>query len=98
MRSRWSSAFAGPQWLTVDLEEVWSISGVRLMWERSYAVKYRVDISLDNVHWNTVYRTGKGNGGAVDVPLPHVPARYVRMYGTKRSSQYGYSILEFRVR
>jgi hypothetical protein len=97
-KSRWSSAFTDPQWMTVDLAGVWSLTDVRLFWERAYAVKYRVDVSLDNRHWTTVYRTSNGSGGTVDIPLNDVPARYVRMYGTRRSGQYGYSIQEFEVR
>jgi hypothetical protein len=96
--SRWSSAFDDPQWITVDLAAVWSVSDVRVFWERAYAVKYRVDVSLDNRHWTAVYRTSAGAGSTVDIPVDHVPVRYVRVYGTKRSGQYGYSILELEVR
>jgi hypothetical protein len=98
LESRWSSAFSDPQWMTVDLAAVWSLSDVRVFWEQAYAVKYRVDVSLDNRSWTTVFRTSAGAGSTVDIPLDHVPARYVRVYGTKRSGQYGYSILELEVR
>jgi hypothetical protein len=97
--TRWSSGFADPQWIRVDLGDVWSISDVRLKWEHAYAVKYRVDVSLDARRWTTVYRTTSGTDGVRDVSVkPAVPARYVRVYGTRRSSQYGYSLLEFEVR
>lgn len=98
LESRWSSAFADPQWIRVDLGEVWSITDVRLKWEHAHAVKYRVDVSLDARHWTTVYRTTTGTDGARDIHLHPTPARYVRMYGTQRSSTYGYSLLEFEVR
>ena len=32
------------------------------------------------------------------LPIRPAPARHVRGYGTQRSSQYGYSLLEFEVR
>ena len=98
LKSRWSSAFADPQWIRVDLGQVWSITDVRLEWEHAYAVKYRVDVSLDARRWTTVYRTSSGGYGTRDIRLDPTPARYVRMYGTRRSGQYGYSLLEFEVR
>ncbi|GIM93431.1 discoidin domain-containing protein [Paractinoplanes toevensis] len=98
MASRWSSGFADPQWIKVDLGAVWAISDVRLAWEHAYAVSYRVDLSLDGSHWSTVYRTTAGTDGIRDVPVARVPARYVRVYGIKRVSQYGYSLQELEVR
>ncbi|MFF5290391.1 discoidin domain-containing protein [Paractinoplanes globisporus] len=96
--TRWSSGFADPQWYWVDLAGVWIVTDVRLNWEHAYAIKYRVDLSVDNKHWTTVYRTTTGTDGPRDIPLDPTPARYVRMYGTQRNSQYGYSLLEFEVR
>jgi hypothetical protein len=96
--TRWSSGFSDPQWIRVDLGAVWSVTDVKLDWENAYAKNYHVDISLDAKHWTSVYRTTTGGGGVRDIPIRPAPARYVRMYGTKRSSQYGYSLLEFEVR
>jgi hypothetical protein len=97
-KTRWSSGFADPQWLWVDLGAVWSVTDFRLRWEHAFAIKYRVDVSVDNKNWSTVYRTGAGADGLRDIPIVATPARYVRMYGTQRSSQYGYSLQEFEVR
>jgi hypothetical protein len=96
--TRWSSGFADPQWIRVDLAAVWQVSEVRLDWEHAYAVKYRVDISLDAKRWTTVYRTTSGVDGPRVIAITPAPARYVRVYGTQRSSQYGYSLLELEVR
>jgi F5/8 type C domain-containing protein len=98
MESRWSSGFADPQWIKVDLGAVWQISAVRLAWEHAYALSYRVDLSLDGSHWTTTYRTTAGTDGVRDIPVAKVPARYVRVYGIKRVSQYGYSLQELEVR
>jgi hypothetical protein len=96
--TRWSSGFADPQWIKVDLGAVWQVTDVRLTWEHAYAIKYRVDLSLDGKHWATTYRTSSGTDGLRDIPIDSTPARYVRVYGTQRSSQYGYSLLELEVR
>ncbi|MFY1702808.1 discoidin domain-containing protein [Micromonospora sp. WMMA1923] len=98
--SRWSSSFGSdPQWLAVDLGELWQVTEVRLLWERAYATAYRVEVSTDGRNWQVVYQTGSGSGGTVRIDVPRTPARYVRMVGTARVMQgYGYSLHEFEVR
>ena len=98
LTTRWSSGFSDPQWIRVDLAAVWSVTDVKLDWENAYAKAYHVDVSLDAKHWTTVYRTTAGGAGVRDIPIRPTPARYVRMYGTERNSEYGYSLLEFEVR
>jgi hypothetical protein len=96
--SRWSSAFADPQWIRVDLRQSWQLTEVTLVWERAYGVRYRVDTSLDGKSWRTLWSTTSGRGGTVRVDAKGAAARYVRMYGTQRSGQYGYSLLELEIR
>jgi hypothetical protein len=98
LSTRWSSGFSDPQWITVDLGETWAVTGITLAWESAYATKYRVDVSRDGTSWSTVYATSSGGGGTVNVDAGSVAARYVRVYGTQRSSTYGYSLFEFEVR
>ncbi|MGW0502444.1 galactose-binding domain-containing protein [Micromonospora sp. NPDC003241] len=98
--SRWGSAFTpDTQWLAVDLGELWQVTEVRLRWERAYATAYRVEVSADGGTWRTVYQTGSGAGGTVDIAVTRTPVRYVRMMGTAKAMPgYGYSIHEFEVR
>jgi hypothetical protein len=96
--TRWSSGWADPQWIRVDLGALWQVSDVRLAWEHAYAVKYHVDISVDGKKWTTVYKTAAGTDGLRDIPVKPSPARYVRIIGQKRNSVYGYSLQEFEVR
>ena len=96
--TRWSSGFSDPQWLRVDLGGRWQLSEIRLGWENAHATAYRLEVSTDGTTWRPVYRTTNGQGGEVVVELAKVPARYVRMYGTQRSTAYGYSLLELEVR
>jgi beta-glucosidase len=44
----------------------------------------------------TVYNDPNGNGGTDDVVIDQ-PARYVRMYSTARTTQYGNSLWEFQL-
>ncbi|WP_213001376.1 protein kinase domain-containing protein [Winogradskya consettensis] len=96
--TRWSSAFTDTQWLRVDLGNRWQISEVRVRWENAYAVAYRIEISTDSATWKSIYSTKTGTGGDVTIDVKDVPARYVRLYSTKRSSQYGISVYELEVR
>lgn len=96
--TRWSSGFAEPQWLRVDLRERRELTEVTLVWEHAHATAYRVDISLDGRSWRPIFSTTAGQGGTVTVKAGGTVARFVRMYGTKRSNQYGFSLFEFQVK
>jgi len=53
-------------------------------------------VSTDNSNWTNVYSTTTGTGGNQKFTVS-TTARYVRMYGTVRATQFGYSIFEFDV-
>lgn len=95
--TRWSSAASDPQWIAVDLGKVTTISHVLLNWETAYASAYSVQVSLDGTNWTDVYTTTDGQGGVEEPKFAPTPARYVRMYGTKRGTQFGYSLFSFEV-
>jgi beta-glucanase (GH16 family) len=94
--SRWSSAFSDPQWLQVDLGAAHNLSHVVLNWEAAYGRAFQIQRSTDGTNWTTVYSTTSGTGGVQDVSVSG-SGRYVRMYGTQRSTPYGYSLYEFQV-
>ena len=96
--SRWSSGFSDPQWIAVDLGAQWQLSEIRLSWENAHATAYRVEVSTDGKKWQKVYSTGSSIGGDVTIEVAKVAARKVRVYCTKRSNQYGYSIYGIDVR
>ncbi len=94
--SRWSSGPSDPQWLEVDLGAQQQICGVSLLWEAAYATAFQVQVSNDNAAWTTVYSTTTGTGGNQALTISATD-RYIRMYGTGRATQFGYSIFEFDV-
>jgi hypothetical protein len=94
--TRWSSAFSDPQWLQVDLGGTASISQVVLDWETAYATAFQIQTSTDAVNWTTIYSTTAGTGGTQTLNITGT-GRYVRMYGTARATQWGYSLWEFQV-
>jgi len=94
--TRWSSAASDPQWLEVDLGSEQNICSIGILWEAAYATAFQIQVSNDNTSWTTVYSTTTGTGGNQTFSIS-TTARYVRMYGTARATQFGYSIFEFDV-
>ena len=94
--TRWSSAFSDPQWLEVDLGSSQSICQVGLNWETAYATAFQIQVSTDNTNWTSIYSTTTGTGGVQNLTVSGT-GRYIRMYGTARATQYGYSLWEFQV-
>ena len=95
--TRWSSEASDPQWLAVNLEKPVMISRVTLDWEAAYGKVFTIDVSLDGETWNEVFSTQDGHGGSENIKFPPVEARWVRMHGTQRGTQFGYSLWEFKV-
>ena len=94
--TRWSSAFSDPQWIQVDLGSSQVITQVRLDWEPAYAKAFAVQASANGTSWTDIYSTTTGTGGDQTLNVT-ATARYVRVYGTQRATQYGYSLWEFQV-
>jgi Tol biopolymer transport system component len=98
--TRWDSpegAGVDPQWISVDLGAVKSISQIDLYWDAG-ALVYQIQTSNDNVNWTTLYSTSNGvSYGHVTLANLNGKGRYVRMYGTKRATPWGYSLDEMQV-
>jgi hypothetical protein len=96
LTTRWSSAFSDPQWLEVDLGSTQSICQVVIHWETAYAKAFQIQTSNDNATWTSIFSTTTGTGGTQTLNISG-SGRYIRMFGTTRATQYGYSIFEFQV-
>jgi hypothetical protein len=94
--TRWSSEFKDPQYITVDLGSSFKISQVVLRWESAYGMEYEIQSSVDGVNWTVLKHEYSGDGG-IDKIDCSIEARYVRMYGIKRATEWGYSLYEFEV-
>ncbi|HZB31820.1 MAG TPA: discoidin domain-containing protein [Streptosporangiaceae bacterium] len=95
--TRWSSAFSDPQWLRVDLGSSQSVCQVVLTWEAAYGRAFQIQVSADGTNWTSIFSTTAGTGGTQTLDVSGT-GRYVRMLGTARATQYGYSLWEFAVR
>ncbi|HEX9334685.1 MAG TPA: discoidin domain-containing protein, partial [Pseudonocardiaceae bacterium] len=94
--TRWSSAFSDPQWLQVDLGATANITSVTLNWEAAFASGFQIQTSPDASTWTTIFSTTTGTGGTQNLTVTGT-GRFVRMNGTARGTQFGYSLFEFQV-
>ncbi|WP_329102329.1 discoidin domain-containing protein [Micromonospora sp. NBC_01699] len=95
--TRWSSTFSDPQWLQVDLGANATLSQVVLNWETAAGRAFQIQTSpTGSAPWTTIYSTTTGTGGVQTIPVTG-SGRHVRMYGTARTTGYGYSLWEFQV-
>jgi len=99
--TRWESAInTDPSWISIDLGSAKILSSVVIDWEAANAANYQVQGSNDNTNWTTLAtRTGGAFGNRTDTNAVSGSYRYVRIYGTARSTgnQWGYSIFELKV-
>jgi hexosaminidase len=91
--SRWSSGYADPSWIQVDLGSAFTLNRVVLRWEAAYGKAYQIQVSNDASAWTTIFSTTTGDGGVDDLAV-NGTGRYLRMYGTQRATQWGYSLWE----
>ena len=97
--SRWESETKDPQWICIDLGGNFKIKKVKLKWEGAGAEVYNIQLSKDGNKWENVAEVTDGKGGETrELDCDEtVTGRYIRMYGTKRVTTYGYSIFDFEV-
>jgi beta-galactosidase len=94
----WGSDFnIDPQWIALDLGTPRPIGRVVLNWQAAYATSYRLETSSDGQNWTPVYTTDAGKGGTETLTFPPVTARYIRMFGIKRATKFGYFLWGFHV-
>lgn len=95
--TRWSSNFTDNEWLAVDLGGVARIDDVRITWEHAFARRFALQTSGSfSGPWTTAVEVDDGAFGTSLTDVG-VSARYLRMLGLQRATQYGYSIWELDV-
>ncbi|MGR6320685.1 beta-N-acetylglucosaminidase domain-containing protein [Micromonospora soli] len=95
--TRWSSNHTDNQWLRVELAQSQRIGKVVLRWETAYGKAYRIETSPDGTTWTTAATVTASDGGVDTLRFDAAPAKFVRMQGVLRGTQYGYSLYEMEV-
>lgn len=95
--TRWESNYSDQQWLYVDLMKKYAIDTIIINWENAYGKDFDLQVSDNSVNWITV-RSETGNTAVNDTFTNlNTSGRYVRMYGKKRATAFGYSIYEMKI-
>lgn len=94
--TRWASAFSDPQWIQVDLGATYALSSVTLRWETAAGKNFQIQGSGNGTTWTTLATVTNGTGGNQTLTVTG-SYRYVRMYGTARTTGYGYSLWELEI-
>ena len=94
--TRWSSNYSDDQWIAVELEEAKTIQKVKLHWEAAYSENYEIQISQDGADWTTMHHETSGDGNWDEIVFDEVEAKYVRMKGNQRGTEWGYSLYAFQ--
>jgi uncharacterized protein YlaN (UPF0358 family) len=95
--TRWASNYDDNAWIYVDLGEPKEFDRISLSWEGAYGKQFIIQVSNDASEWTNVYTQGAGNGGTESITFNKTTARYVKLQGVKRATQWGYSLYEFQV-
>ncbi|MEM9666495.1 MAG: discoidin domain-containing protein [Bacteroidota bacterium] len=106
LSTRWSSAWhpdeadATPddEWIYVDLGALLDIERVVLQWEAAYGLAYDLEVSFDGRLWTPVHEERAGDGGTDEIRFDEpATARYLRLHGLRRGTEWGFSLWEFEV-
>ena len=107
--SAWSSAKNGDEWIYVDLERVYSIERVNVLWGwKIHAQDYTIDIALEDperpTSWTTIYSETDHPyttwEATYRISFGPTLARYVRLHATKRAGRQtwgGYQLAAFEI-
>jgi glucose/arabinose dehydrogenase len=95
--TRWSSAFADNQWWQVDLGSAQQVDTVKLNWEDAYATHYLIQTSTDGTNFTQAADVVNAAPGLKTTTFTARSARYVRVLGLTRATQYGFSFWDAQV-
>lgn len=96
LQTRWSSEWSDDQWLMLDLLQRSAIEKVVIHWEAAHGQDYEIQSSEDGANWTRAALVTDSDGGSDEVLLSQ-SARYLRVLGLSRATQWGYSIWELEV-
>jgi glucose/arabinose dehydrogenase len=95
--TRWSSGFANGQWWQVDLGATNQVDTVSLNWEAAYASSYKLQVSTDGSTFTDAATVSTNAPGWKTTTFAPVSARYVRVLGVTRATQWGISLWDAQV-
>ncbi|WP_394778810.1 di-heme oxidoredictase family protein [Undibacterium sp.] len=94
LSTRWSSSFEDGAWIQFDFGAKTQVGYMNLQWENSYGKQYSLLVSDDGQKWTQARYVANGQGGTEEFFNLGINARYIRLQGVARATQYGYSLFE----
>lgn len=97
--TRWSSAWQDNQWWQVDLQHQVLSNSIGIIWEAAYAKNFNIQISADNVNWQSFYTNTAFGGGTSTISNANAfSGRYLKVNCVQRANAaYGSSFFTFSV-
>ena len=95
--TRFGSGWTDGQWWQVDLGAPTTVGKVAIEWEAAYASTYRILTSLDGENWTQQASVSLTSAVTKVTTFEPITARYVRILGVDRATQYGISFWEVHV-
>lgn len=92
--TRWASTREDGAWIQFDFGAKTPIGYMKLVWENAYGKQYVLLASDDGQSWSQLRLVNNGQGGTEEFFNLGISARYIRMQGIARATQYGYSLFE----
>jgi len=92
--TRWSSRPEDGAWIQFDFGRRTPLGYIKLAWEDSYGKQYTLLTSDDGQSWTQLRQVSNGKGKTEEFFNLNTSARYVRLQGVARATQYGYSLFE----
>lgn len=98
--TRWGSAHADNEYITIDLGETCYIDHLVLRWEAAYASRYAIGLSHDAESYKQIELSASGGVETVNLAKQMMAqgltsrGRYLRLTGIERATQYGTSLYE----
>jgi len=98
LTTRWESGKTDNEYATIDLQAIAELQRITIYWESAYALKYKIESSLDGSIWTLLDNISTGTGGTESYPVNSIQGRYVRITCLQRvpinNIYYGFSIFE----
>lgn len=92
--TRWASAFEDGAWIEFDFGAKTPVGYMKLTWENAYGKAYALRVSDDGQNWTQLRYVSNGKGGTEEFFNLGANARYIRVQGVARATNYGYSLFE----
>ncbi|MEV4778174.1 discoidin domain-containing protein [Burkholderia sp. LMU1-1-1.1] len=94
LNTRWASAFEDGAWIQYDFGVKTMVGYMKLVWQNAYGKQYNLLVSDNGQDWTQIRAVTNGQGGTEEFFNLGVNARFIRLQGVERATQYGYSLFE----